>query len=100
MSSGHRFLPRLEAVPRKVPHEIAPVLAHELRAGPCRPLPPNRRIRSTVGSDDGAMAPRPTRGLPMGARCRRSGTSTPAWRSAARRRGRAGFAGCAVLRCQ
>jgi len=36
----------------------------------------------------------------MRARFRTNGTSTPAWRSAARRRGRTGFAGCAVLRCQ
>jgi len=36
----------------------------------------------------------------MRARCRRSGTSTPAWRSAARRRGRAGFASREVPRCR
>ena len=46
------------------------------------------------------MAPRPTSGLPMRARCRRSGTSTPAWRSAARRRGSAGFASREVPRCR
>ena len=57
-------------------------------------------IRSTVGSDDGAMAPRPTSGLPMRARCRRSGTSARPWGSAAGRPDRAGFAGCAVLRRQ